>query len=221
MLDAGSVNGRHRRVKTVRLLSRIRHPASGIILMASSTNSPAATAYAKSLLDLANGQSVAWEVASDLTGIRSALDADPSLEQFFANPSVSPTAREPLLAKAFEGRVQPLVWNFVRLVNQKGRLGLLRQIEATYKTLIDEQFGKIEVEVTTAQPLDEAALEEVRRAVGESLKRDATVKPKVDESIIGGLIVRVQDKLIDASVRAQLAALKQQMLAARPKAAAV
>jgi F-type H+-transporting ATPase subunit delta len=185
------------------------------------TNSPAATAYAKSLLDLASAENAAWEVAGELSDIRQALDADPSLEQFFANPSVSPAAREPLLAKSFEGRVRPLMWNFVRLLNQKGRLGLLRQIDDHYKTLIDEQFGKIEVEVTSAQPLDEAALEEVRRSVGASLNREATVKPKVDESIIGGLIVRVQDKLIDASVRAQLATLKQQMLAARPKAAAI
>lgn len=188
--------------------------------MASTTHSPAATAYAKSLLDLANAENAAWEVAGELAELRGVLDADPSLDEFFANPSVSPAAREPLLAKAFEGRVRHLVWNFIRLVNQKGRLGLLRQMQEAYAALIDEQFGKIEVEVTTAQPLDEASLEEVRRAVGESLKRDATVKSTVDESIIGGLVVRVKDKLIDASVRAQLAAMKQQMLAARPKTAA-
>jgi F-type H+-transporting ATPase subunit delta len=182
--------------------------------------SAAATAYARALLDLAKAQGQEQEIGQELSQIRELLDADPAFEQFLSNPAVGVEARLPVLQKAFEGKVNGLTWNFLRLVNTKGRLSLLRQIAEVYDDLLDEMYGKVEVDVTVAQRLDEAELEEVRRAVSEALKRDAVVHQYVDESIIGGLVLRVQDKLIDTSVRAQLAALKQQMLAARPKVAA-
>ena len=180
-----------------------------------------AKAYARSLLDLANDQQIAWEIAGELTQTREILDADPGFEQFLANPSIGPSARLPVLGRAFEGQVQPLYWNFLRLLNEKGRLSLIREIEEAYSDMIDEQFGKVEVDVTVAQRLSDEELENVRRTVSETLKRDAVVHQYVDESIIGGLILRVQDKLIDTSVRAQLAAIRQQMLSGKPKAATI
>jgi F-type H+-transporting ATPase subunit delta len=69
--------------------------------------------------------------------------------------------------------------------------------------------------VTVASKLSADQLEEVRKKVGAALKKEAVVHQYVDDSIIGGLIVRVQDKLIDASVKTQLAAMRQQLLAAR------
>jgi F-type H+-transporting ATPase subunit delta len=80
--------------------------------------------------------------------------------------------------------------------------------------MLDEQLGKIEVDVTVAQKLSSEQLEEVRQRVSAALKKDAVVHQYVDESIIGGLVIRVQDKLIDASVKTQLAAMKQQLLSA-------
>ena len=181
----------------------------------------AAGSYARALLDLANDQSRAQEIGQEMAQIREVLDAEPAFEQMIANPAVSGDALQPLLSRAFEGRVSPLTWNFIRLLAAKGRLSDFRRIEQALDELLDQQFGKVEVDVTVAQRLDDASLEEVRRAVSEALKRDAVVHQYVDESIIGGLVIRVQDKLIDTSVRAQLHALKQQMLAARPRAATI
>lgn len=179
----------------------------------------AAGSYARALLDLANAEGRAQEIGQEMAEIRAVLDAEPAFERMIANPAVSGEALVPLLSRAFEGKVSHLTWNFIRLLAAKNRLGDFRRIEQALDELLDEQFGKVEVDVTVAERLDDAALEEVRRAVGEALKRDAVVHQYVDESIIGGLVVRVQDKLIDTSVRAQLAALKQQMLAARPRSA--
>lgn len=183
--------------------------------------SAAAESYANALLDLANGQNQAQETGAELKQIVEALDAEPAIEEMLASPAVSAEVRGPLLQKAFEGRVSHLIWNFIRLLNAKGRLSALRKIEEAYDELLDKQFGKVEVDVTVAERLDDATLEEVRRAVSEALKRDAVIHQYVDESIIGGLVLRVQDKLIDTSVRAQLTAMKQKMLAARPRPAAV
>lgn len=180
-------------------------------------HSAAASSYAKALLDLANGQNQAREVGQELNQVRELIDADASFEAFLANPTVSADSREQLLQRAFDGKVLPLMWKFLRLLNVKGRLGLLRQIDQAFDDLLDEQFGKVEVDVTVAQRLSDDELEQVRQTVGTALKRDAVIHQYVDESIIGGLVLRVQDRLIDSSVRAQLAAIKEQMLAARPR----
>lgn len=187
--------------------------------MATSTTSTVANAYARSLLDLANGQNQAVDIGQELNQIRQVLDAEPGFAAMVANPAVSAAARLPVLQRSFEGRVQPLVWNFLQVLNQKNRLGEFRAIDDTYSELLDEQFGKVEVDVTVAQRLDDGQLEQVRQAVSAALKRDAVVHQYVDESIIGGLILRVQDRLIDTSVKGQLAAIRQKLLAARPKAA--
>ncbi len=77
--------------------------------------------------------------------------------------------------------------------------------------LLDEKYGKIEVDVTTAHKLTADELENVRQRVSTALKRDAIIHQYVDESLIGGMLLRVQDQLIDASVKSQLEKIKQKL----------
>src|SRR5918998_669583 len=79
------------------------------------------------------------------------------------------------------------------LVNSKGRLGLLREIIEVYDDLLEEQLGNVEVDVTVAQRLSDEQLEQVRQRVSKAIGRNAVVHQYVDESIIGGLVLRVQD----------------------------
>ncbi len=72
------------------------------------------------------------------------------------------------------------------------------------------------MDVTVAARLSPEQLEVVRQSVSSALKKDAVIHQYVDESIIGGLVLKVQDKMIDASVRSQLEMLKRQLLANRP-----
>jgi F-type H+-transporting ATPase subunit delta len=103
------------------------------------------------------------------------------------------------------------------VLNLKRRLKEIPAIAAAYDDLLDEKLGKIEVDVTVAQKLSPDQLEQVRQRVSQALKKEAVMHQYVDESIIGGLLLRVQDKLIDASVRSQLHSLRDQLLASQPK----
>ena len=107
--------------------------------------------------------------------------------------------------------------NFLGLLNSKNRLNILSEVIEAYDHLLDEERGIVEVDVTVAQRLTPEQLETVRERVGTALKRNAVVHQYVDESIIGGLVLRVQDKLIDASVRNQLEMMRRQLLQAAPK----
>lgn len=178
--------------------------------------SPLAIAYAQALLDLANEAKIVDSVAEELRDLRQIIDTNPQFAQVLADPAISKTERGQLLRTVFEGRASHLMLNFMGLVNEKGRISMLPAIAGAYDDLLDKQQGKIEVDVTVAHKLGDDQLESVRRTVSEALKRDAVVHQYVDDSIIGGIVLRVQDQLIDGSVRAQLSLMRQKLLGARP-----
>jgi F-type H+-transporting ATPase subunit delta len=181
----------------------------------SNPKSSTAVPYAASLLELANERNQAEPVGQELAQIRQIVTGNPSFAAFLADPAIGDKERGEMVSRIFAGSVSPLMNSFLGVLNLKDRLGLLPQISDIYSRLLDEQLGKIDVEVTVAVQLSAEQLEDVRRRIGAALKKDPVVHQHVDDSIIGGLVVRVQDKMIDASVKTQLAAMKQALLAAK------
>lgn len=179
--------------------------------------SPFSSAYAASLLELANESNQAEAIGEELSAVRQIVLDNRSFHQYLSDPAISSTERGETLKRIFGGKASPLLSNFLGVLNEKGRLGSLVEIADAFDDLLDEQLGKIEVDVTVAQKLTPEQLEEVRKRVSAALKKEAVVHQYVDESIIGGLMLRVQDKLIDASVRTQLQAMKQQLLAGKTR----
>src|SRR5262249_22233359 len=158
-------------------------------------------AYARSLLDLATEQKAAEPMAADLAQLKDILEQNPNFKLYLADPAISVAERATALTRIFQGKVSPLLFNFLRITNEQGRLDHLTEIVNAYDDLLDEQLGKIEVDIIVAHPLTPEQLEQARQIVGQALKKNVVIHPYVDDSIIGGVIIRVQDKLIDASVK--------------------
>jgi len=182
---------------------------------------PAARSYAQALFDLAvDRQQSLEQIGGELADLKQVIDENPIFGQFLADPGIAESQRTGVLERAIRGRVTPLMANFLGLLNRKGRIGLLTQVAAAYKDLLDEKFGNVEVDVTVAHRLDDGQVDQVRQEVSRALGKNAIVRQFVDESIIGGLVLRVQDRLIDASVRSQLQAIRHKLLSGRPGAGA-
>src|ERR1700712_5072158 len=94
--------------------------------------SPLAVAYARSLLELANERHQAREIGHEIDGLRSALAEAPDFREVMANPGISSTDRLAALDRVFKGRVSELLYNLLRVANEKGRLGILDQITQAY-----------------------------------------------------------------------------------------
>jgi F-type H+-transporting ATPase subunit delta len=180
-----------------------------------SSNNPTAVAYARSILELANEKNQAQEFGQELATIGELLRQNRSFAEFLADPGVAAADRTAALDRLFRGRASPLVMNLMGVLNTRGRLNLLGAVADAYADLLDEQLGNVEVDVTVAQKLDNSQLDEVRRRVSQALGKNAVVHQYVDADIIGGLVLRVEDRLIDASVRSQLEAMRERMLSAR------
>ena len=177
---------------------------------------PLAVAYARSLLELADERGAKLEqVNEELSSLREIVQANPTFRAFLRDPAIGENERNALLDRVFAGKLSPLVMNFLRVMSNHGRLAWLEAVADAYDDLLDERLGKIEVDITVAHRLSGEELETVRSRVSAALKKEAVLHQYVDESIIGGIILRVQDQLIDSSVRAQLQAMRQRMLGAK------
>jgi F-type H+-transporting ATPase subunit delta len=183
-------------------------------------HSPVAITYAKALLELAAEQTD-WAALPEIIGhelmaLRKIITDEPLVGALFSDPAIGHVERSALLDRVFKDRVSPLLLKFLQILNEKGRLNLIASMAGAYGVLLDKRQGKVEVDVTLAQRLDAQQLEQVRQRIAAALNREVVIHQYVDASIIGGLILRVQDKLIDGSVRTQLSALREKILGARP-----
>lgn len=180
-------------------------------------NSPLAISYATSLLELATEQGKLDETTAELRDLREIVDTNPTFAAFLSDRAIGDMERAEFLKKVFGGRISPLLMNFLLVMNEHERLGQFSAVVGAFDDLLSEKLGKIEVDVTVAQRLTNDQLEQVRKKVSAALKKDAVVHQYVDESIIGGLVLRVQDQLIDGSTRTQLRLMRQQLLSGRPR----
>ncbi len=185
--------------------------------MHSTHHTPVVLAYAQSLLDLASEQNQAEAIGQELQQIAEVITQNSAFATYLADPAIGHEERAALLQKVFAGKVSPLLWNFLGVLNLKGRLKYFPEMALAYDDLLDQKLGKIEVDVTVAHRLSPEQLEQVRQSVSRVLDKDAVIYQYVDESVIGGLLLRVQDRLIDSSVRSQLQSMKHQLLSSTPK----
>jgi F-type H+-transporting ATPase subunit delta len=171
--------------------------------------------YAQALLELA-GDKVA-QVGQELLELRQLIDENPTFGLYLADPAIGHVQRTQAMQRIFENKISPLLYNFLRVLNTHKRLGKLEEIIGAYDELLEEKLGKVEVDLTVAKPLSQEQLAAAQQQISKSLGKDAVMHTYVDESIIGGMIVRVGDQLIDASVRQQLRAMRKQLLAKAPQ----
>ena len=174
-------------------------------------HSTLALTYARSMLELAEERNEIEPVANDMGAIGQVLEENPTFAELLRDPGISAEERQGVLDKAFGGG-EKLVKRFLHLLNERGRLRMLPEITDAFEYLLDQKLGKVEADVTVAQKLDDEQLEDVRRRVGEALGKDAVVHQYVKPEIIGGMILRVGDQVIDASVRRQLDAMRERLL---------
>jgi F-type H+-transporting ATPase subunit delta len=172
-----------------------------------------AQVYAQSLFDLAaqQGQPQIESVLGELEEIVDMARADTRFGEFVSSRIVAGGDRDESLEKIFKGRVSDIVLNFLRLLNRKGRLGKITGIVAAYDRLVQNAFGRIEVDVYTPSPLSREDQDALARKLHETLGKEPVIHPYTDGSMIGGIRLQIGDQLIDASIATRLRKLRDQL----------
>lgn len=169
--------------------------------------------YARSLLELAESSAQVEQIREELSELTRLLDAEPGLRDLLGSRMVSAAERHTSLERLFKGNISDLLYRFLQVVNDKGRLNLLAPIALAYGKLVDEQQGLVDVDVYVATRLNDAESRRVTEGLSKALNRRVTMHQSVDETLIGGMKIRVGDKLIDASVATQLRRMREQIVA--------
>lgn len=168
--------------------------------------------YAHTIFRMAqqNKELTRWQ--SDLRKIDSLL-GDQALRALLENQQIPWAEKEKVLSPRL-GDINPLILKLVSLLADKGKLALISEINEGYQRELDSYRG-IEgaetAEVVTAIPLDSDYQLKLAQRITEIIGKPIILKTQVDPSIIGGIVIRVGDKLIDGSLRTKLAALKKEL----------
>ena len=138
--------------------------------------------------------------------------SDPRIAAFFVNPSAPAAHKEAILEQVLEN-AQPEMRNLVRLLSERERLDLVPRIFSIYEDGLRAERGIAIAEVTTAEPLGVEEQELVRDRLANLVGKKIEMHLTVDPDIIGGIIARVGDQLIDGSVISQLRRLRARLAA--------
>ncbi|RVU31766.1 F0F1 ATP synthase subunit delta [Neptunomonas marina] len=140
-----------------------------------------------------------------------AVSVDEAMAQVLNNPAVTTEQKGDVIVAVCEKVLDESGSNFVRLLADNKRLALLPEISAQFEQLKAIQQKSVDIDLTTAYELDEQQQQKLTQALSAKLGRDVNITPAVDKSILGGVIVRSQDLVIDGSVRSRLAKLAEAM----------
>lgn len=166
--------------------------------------------YARALLSAAQDASSIDQIVEQLESLVSdVLDKSPKVEFAMSNPKMSVEDKWGMIDRVFSGKMNPTLLTFLKVLARRHRLGSLRSIQKAASELRDQLAGRIQVQATVAQQLDEKATAALVESLKKVFKKEIRLVTKVDPNILGGLIVRVGDTVLDGSVDGQLASLRK------------
>ncbi|MEM8680500.1 MAG: ATP synthase F1 subunit delta [Planctomycetota bacterium] len=171
--------------------------------------------YAQALLGAAGSPSVADTTLSELGQLVNDVFAKaPQLEALLGSPRVSVDEKIGLLDKALSAQISPELLKFLKVVCQHDRLDCLRAIYREACSLQNREKGVLEVEMVTASAADPALVQNVKEALANKLGAKIDLRTSTDPNLIGGVMVRVGDKVLDASVKSKLKLVRAQAVSA-------
>lgn len=170
--------------------------------------------YARSLFELAEqegGRGRIEEIGAELGEVVELARSDRRFGEFLSSRIVASSDRARSLEKIFRGNISELLLRFLLVLAGKDRLGHLAVVASAYDERVQEAFGLVEVDVYTATPIDQAMRDRIGSALQRAIGKEPVLHAYTDESMLGGIKVRVGDQLMDASVATRLRRLRERL----------
>ena len=169
--------------------------------------------YAKSLVELMlDGENNQEEIKSDLKNVKEILNSSPELNSALTNPVVSAYDKEQIINSVFERDTKETTRNFLKLLVEKNRFNLIFQIVEAFNKMLDKINNLTQVSVTGAIELDENVKNEIENKIKEKLNKEINITYNTDNSIIAGLIYKIEDDVLDTSLKHKLEELKKELI---------
>ncbi|MEE9405345.1 MAG: ATP synthase F1 subunit delta [Algisphaera sp.] len=182
--------------------------------MAAPQTNAVSRVYADALLALGQQNNELDDLAQEMVQLDKLIQSNADLARLIGNPIIGATQRTAMVQRLFEGKTSDTLYKFIQVLGRKSRLAALPSICDVFARLVADHRGQVEVQVTVAKTLDDATALRIAKELGESMGKTVTLQQTVDESLIGGMKLRIGDRLIDASVSTRLKNVATRLAAA-------
>jgi F-type H+-transporting ATPase subunit delta len=172
-----------------------------------------ARVYGRSLFEVAEEQDKVDVLREQLGQFADALEQNRELKLFFFSPYFSTIEKQQALSGLLDGADAAFV-GFLNLLIENHRMPVIARVRREYERLWAELNRVLPVQVTSAIELDEATTQSIGQSIGQSTSRKVTLSTRVDPDILGGIVVRVGNSILDASIRSRLEQLRKQVASA-------
>ncbi len=169
-----------------------------------------ARVYARSLFEVAKEQGRLDVLREQLGQVADALGSNHDLATFFFSPYFSTEEKREALARVLQD-ADPTLLNFLGVLIDNHRMPVIFRIRREFDRLWEEEHRQLPVEVTSAIALDEQTLRQLSEQIGQRTGKDVQLTARVDPDILGGLVLRVGNSIVDASIRNRLEQLRKQV----------
>jgi F-type H+-transporting ATPase subunit delta len=169
-----------------------------------------AQVYARSLFEVAKEEQLLDTVREQLGAFTDALNDNREVAIFFFSPYFSTNEKKAGLQRMLTG-AEPIFMNFLEALLERHRMPAIFRIRAAYEQMWEEENRLLPVQVTSAVELDEQTVNSIGERIGQQTGRKIELSSEVDDSIIGGIVLRVGNVILDASIRNRLEQLRKQV----------
>lgn len=168
--------------------------------------------YAKAFFTLAKEKGLTLELRKDAGLISSVCESSSDFKLLLESPVIKTSQKSEAIRRIFEGKIHALSINFLLLIAENKREnyipGIFRYLEDLYR----REEGIKSAVLTSAQPLNESLVAQIKEILEKEFKSKVELSQKVDQKLIGGFVLRVEDKQYDASLLTQLKKIREQLL---------
>lgn len=167
--------------------------------------------YGDALFQSALEENKLEQVKAELDALTAVFQAEPAFLAMMDSPAMDAGDKQKILKETFAGSVEEMLYNFLRILSDKRRMGLFLSIADQFGALYRQHLGLLEVEAVTAVAMSENQKQKLRDKLSELTGKQILLQNSVDASILGGVILKYNNQEINGSVREKLSALRHQI----------
>jgi F-type H+-transporting ATPase subunit delta len=171
-----------------------------------------ARVYATALFDTAQKNNMFEQLNEELEFVAELLAEEKDVKSYLLSPSFSKDAKKDFVKKVFSGNLSEYIVNFLYVLIENGRQSDLPEITAAFGDLMDDLNNRMKVDVVSVSKLDSGTLENIKSALKKKFNKDVVINEKTDKNILGGIIIKAGDLVIDGSLAENLKKIRYSLL---------
>ncbi len=175
-------------------------------------NETAAKRYARALLESSVEKNEVDVVREDLNLVNEVINKSSELKNVILNPTFNEGKVEEIIFDVFNSKISEITLNFIKMVLKSHRMDMFEDISYWYCEFDDKLKNKLKISITSAVVLNDETKERLKQKLENKFKKTILLNYTVDESIIGGIVIKAEDKIIDGSIKSRYERLKSSLL---------